>query len=194
MSTAPENTQAELRSAAHSRNKVSASEMKGIRVEKITLNIGAGTEQDNVEKAVLLLNKLTGAKVIKTVTQKRIATWKLRPGLPVGAMVTIRGKKADELLKHLLQAVGLKVKKTSFMKNGFSFGIKEYIEIPGAKYDPKIGIIGLEVAVSLARPGFSVKRRKIKPGKVHHKHEISPEEAWNFAQKTLGITAREEED
>ena len=168
--------------------------MKTIYVEKITMNIGSGTEAENAEKAVLLLNKLTGAKVVKTISTKRIAALKLRPGLPVGAMVTLRGKKALELLKLLLQAVGSKVKKKSFMKNGFSFGIKEYIEIPGAKYDPKIGIIGLEVAVSLARPGFRVRRRKIKRGKLHYKHEISAEEAWNWAQQVLGITAREEED
>lgn len=168
--------------------------MKEIKVEKITLNIGSGTEQESAEKAVLLLNKLTGAKVVKTVTQKRIATWKLRPGLPVGAMVTVRGAKAQELLKTLLHAVSFKIRKTSFMRNGFSFGIKEYIEIPGVKYDPKIGIIGLEVAVSLARPGFRVKRRKTRQAKIHHSHEISPEEAWEWAQRALGITAREEED
>ncbi|MFH0868880.1 MAG: 50S ribosomal protein L5 [archaeon] len=172
----------------------SENKMKEIKVEKITLNIGSGVEQENAEKAVLLLSKLSGAKVVKTVTQKRIATWKLRPGLPVGAMVTIRGSKASELLKTLLHAVSFKVRKTSFMKNGFSFGIREYIEIPGVKYDPKIGIIGLEIAVSLARPGFRVKRRKINYAKIHHSHEISPEEAWVWAQKSLGITAREEED
>src|SRR3989344_6685635 len=136
------------------------SPMRKIRIEKITLNIGAGTEPDNVDKAVALLNKISGVKAVKTVSQKRIAQWKLRPGLPVGAMVTLRGKKAEELLKLLLKSVDNEIKKSSFMKNGFSFGIKEYIEIPGEKYDPKIGIIGLEVAVSLSRPGFRVKRRK----------------------------------
>lgn len=167
--------------------------MKAIRIEKITLNIGAGTEAENVDRAALLLNRITGAKVVKTVATKRIAAWKLRLGLPVGAMVTIRGKKATELLKLLLQAVSSKIKKTSFTKNGFSFGIKEYIEIPSVKYDPKIGIIGLEVAVSLARPGFRVKHRKIKPGKIHYKHEISPEEAWKWAQQTLGVVEGEED-
>ena len=168
--------------------------MKNIRIEKITLNIGSGIEAENAEKAVLLLTKISGAKVIKTVTQRRIAAWKIRPGLPVGAMVTLRGKKAVEILKALLHAVSFKVKKSSFTKNGFSFGVKEYIEIPGLKYDPKIGIIGLEAAVSLARPGFRIKRRKIKPAKMHYKHEISAEEGWDWAEKNLGITAREEEE
>lgn len=168
--------------------------MKAIRIEKITLNIGSGTEAENAEKAAILLGKISGAKVVKTITTKRIATWKVRPGLLVGAMVTLRGKKAEEVLKALLHAVSFKVKKKSFTENGFSFGIKEYIEIPGIKYDPKIGIIGLEVAVSLKRPGFRVKRRKIKPAKMHYKHEISPEEGWDWAQKTLNVQEREEED
>jgi len=168
--------------------------MRNIRIEKITLNIGSGTEAESAEKAVLLLQKISGAKVIKTITTKRIAAWKVRPGLPVGAMVTLRGKKAGEVLKALLHAVTFKIKKSSFTKNGFSFGIKEYIEIPGIKYDPKIGIIGLEVAISLARPGFRVKRRKIMPAKIHHSHDISVEEGWNWAQKTLGVLEREEGD
>ena len=166
--------------------------MKEIRIEKVTLNIGSGTEAENAEKAALLLGKISGAKVIKTIATKRIAAWKVRPGLPVGAMVTLRGKKAAEVLKSLLHAVSFKVKKSSFTKNGFSFGIKEYIEIPGIKYDPKIGIIGLEVAVSLKRPGFRVKRRKIRSAKIHHRHEISTEEGWSWAQKALSITEREE--
>jgi len=168
--------------------------MKAIRIEKITLNIGSGTDAEGAEKAAILLGKISGAKVVKTITTKRIATWKVRPGLLVGAMVTLRGKKAEEVLKALLHAVSFKIKKKSFTQNGFSFGVKEYIEIPGVKYDPKIGIIGLEVAISLKRPGFRVKRRKIKPAKMHFKHEISPEEGWNWAQKALGITEREEED
>lgn len=175
-------------------NTQSENKMKEIRIEKVTLNIGSGTEAENAEKAALLLGKISDAKVIKTIATKRIAAWKVRPGLPVGAMVTLRGKKAAEVLKALLHAVGFKVKKSSFTKNGFSFGIKEYIEIPGVKYDPKIGIIGLEVAVSLKRPGFRVKRRKIKPAKIHHKHEISAEEGWSWTQKALGVTEREEEE
>lgn len=168
--------------------------MKAIRVEKITLNIGSGTEAENAEKAAILLGKISGAKVVKTVSAKRIAAWKVRPGLLVGAMVTLRGNKAMEVLKALLHAVSFKIKKKSFTQNGFSFGVKEYIEIPGIKYDPKIGIIGLEVAISLKRPGFRVKRRKIKPAKMHYKHEISPEEGWNWAQKALNIQEREDED
>lgn len=172
---------------------VAPNPMRKIRLEKITLNMGAGTETEGVEKAFALLNKITGAKAVKTTASKRIPTWKVRPGLPVGAMIALRGKKAMDLLKLLFKAVENKIKKTSFTKNGFSFGVKEYIEIPGVKYDPKLGIMGLEVAVSLDRAGFHVKRRKIARSKIHSKHEISAEEARAWAQETFGVKDKEED-
>jgi len=165
--------------------------MKKIRLEKITLNIGAGTEAENVEKAMGLLSRITESKPVKTFASKRIPTWKVRLGLPVGATAIVRGKKAEGMLKLLLRAVEFRLKKTSFTKNGFSFGIKEYIEIPGVKYDPKIGIIGLEVAVSLGRAGFHVKRRKIRRAKIHQRHEISAEEAWAWAEQNIGVKEKE---
>ena len=175
-----------------SRNK-EANQMRKIKLEKITLNMGGGTEAEGVEKAVTLLAKISGGKPVKTKATRRIPTWKVRPGLPVGAMVTVRGKKALEMLRGLLKAVENKVKKSSFTKNGFSFGVKEYIEIPGIKYDPKLGILGLEVAVSLQRAGFRVKRRKLFATRIHHAHEISGEDAWKWAVETFGITDKEED-
>ena len=172
---------------------VALNPMRKIRLEKITLNMGAGTEAEGVEKAATLLGKITGTKAVKTTTSKRIPTWKVRPGLAVGAMVTLRGKKAMDLLKNLLKSVENKIKKTSFTKNGFSFGIKEYIEIPGVKYDPKLGIMGLEVAVSLDRAGFHVKKRKISRAKIHQKHDISAEEARTWVQEIFGVADKEEE-
>jgi len=168
--------------------------MRKIRIDKITLSIGAGTESENVEKAVSLLKAITGAKVVKTVSKKRIAAWKLRPGLPIGAMVTIRGKKSALLLKNLLQAASFEVRPTSFMENGFSFGIKEYIDITGVKYDPKIGIIGLNVAVSLKRAGFRVKGRKLRASKLGKSHLITPKDAREWAQETFGVKLKEEEE
>ena len=58
--------------------------MREIRIEKITLNIGAGKDVGKLEKGVKLLKNITGINPVKTVTQKRIPTWGLRPGLPIG--------------------------------------------------------------------------------------------------------------
>nr|AJS11786.1 50S ribosomal protein L5P [uncultured archaeon] len=165
-----------------------------ILLEKVTLNIGAGTETADVDKAIALLNTISGMKAVQAKARRRIANFKIRPGLPIGSVVTLRGTKAREILQRLLRAVENKIKEESFTQNGFSFGIKEYIDIPEVKYDPKIGIIGLHVNVALARCGYRVKRRKIRNAKIGSKHEISAKESAEWAQKELGISFKVEEE
>ena len=68
-----------------------------------------------------------------------------------------------------------------------SFGITEYINIPGIEYRPEIGIIGLEVAVTLERPGFRIKRRMLKKSKIGKSHLITKEDAMNFIKNKFNI-------
>ena len=125
-------------------------QMKMIKIEKVTLNIGAGKDQSRLEKGILLLNSVGNATAVKTITNKRIQEWGLRPGLPIGCKLTLRKDKALKLLPRLLEAVDNKLNPNQFDENGnVAFGIHEYIEIPGVKYDPKIGIMGLQVCVTL---------------------------------------------
>jgi|TARA_Y100000310_G_scaffold97157_2_gene94817 large subunit ribosomal protein L5 len=156
--------------------------MQEIRIEKITLNIGAGAEPARVEKGVKLLSTISGMKAVEARAKKRIATWKIRPGLGIGARVTIR-RNTEDLLKRLLKANDMIISSRKFNENGFSFGINEYINIPEVKYDPKIGIIGLNVSVTLKRPGFRVKKRKLAPAKISSSHRITKENAIEFVEK-----------
>jgi len=175
-------------------NKTTDNQMKQICVGKITLNIGAGEPGPALDKSKKMLEKISGSKIIVTKTHKR-TTFGGAKGRPIGAKVTLRGKPAMELLKTLLQGVENKLKPKQFDANGnFSFGIAEYISIPGVKYDPDIGILGMDVCVTLERPGFRVKRRRIKPRKVGKKHRITREEAMEWSSQKLGITITEEED
>ncbi len=158
------------------------------RIEKLTLNIGAGKDQTRLEKGVQVLKMITGIEPIKTVTQQRIPTWGLRPGLPIGCKLTLRKAKAVEILKRLLKARENVLHAAHFDNAGnISFGIKEYIDIPGAVYDPKIGVLGLQVCVTLEKPGFRIKKRKIEAKKVPKRHMISKEEAIDYMQKEFGI-------
>ena len=167
---------------------VKENSMRDIRVTKITLNIGAGKNDDTLKKGLTLLKKLTPVVPVKTSTDKRIPGWGLRPGLVIGCKVTVR-KDAKELLIRLLKAKDNILKSRNFDAQGsFSFGIAEYIDIPGLEYDPDLKIMGLEVAVTLERPGFRIKKRKISPQKVGKKHLISKEDAMNFATTELGVT------
>ena len=167
--------------------------MRSIRIEKVTLNIGAGKDQTRLEKGVVLLNAIASATPIKTVTSKRIQEWGLRPGLPIGCKLTLRKEKAAKMLQRLLEAVENKLRERQFDNNGnVAFGIHEYIEIPGVKYDPKIGIMGLEVCVTLERPGYRIKRRRIMTRRIPARHRISKQEAIEFMAKNFNTKVGEE--
>ena len=166
--------------------------MKIISVEKITLNIGTGEPGDKLAKAIKLLNMVSGAKSAATKSKRRIPTWGIRPGLEIGCKVTLRKKIAEEKLRDLLKAVGNKLKDTNFDDGGnFSFGIHEYLDIPNVKYDASIGIIGLEVAVTLKRPGFRIKYRKLKKATIGKKHAIRKEEAKKFMIEKFNVGIEE---
>lgn len=159
--------------------------MKKIRVNKITLNIGTGKNEETMKKAKVLLSKLYSGTPVATKTRKRIANWGVRPGLEVGCMVTIR-KNTTELLKRLLAAGGNTLAAKKFDQEGnFSFGVPEYIDVPGLSYDPALKIMGFNVAVSLRRPGYRLQYRKIKKGTVGKRQRVSKEEAITFMQQTF---------
>lgn len=161
--------------------------MKEIRLEKVTLNIGCAGNLEKIERAKKLLEYLTGRKPIITKSRRR-STFGIAKGKPIGAMVTLRKKAAEEFLKKGLAAIGNKLSAKQFDPEGnFSFGIKEYIHIPGVKYVHEIGILGLDVCVTLERPGFRVKRRRVKKGKIPKKHRISREEAIEWVKKNFGV-------
>jgi len=168
--------------------------MKKIRIEKVTLNIGAGADQAKLEKGVQLLKNITGLNPVKTLTKKRIPEWNIRPGLPIGCKLTLRKHSAREILTRLLAAVDNKLKSLQFDENGnIAFGIKEYIDIPNAKYDPKIGIMGLQVCITLERPGYRVKKRRVAARKISHRHVIKKDEAIDFMRESFKINIVDEE-
>lgn len=157
--------------------------MREIKIAQISLNMGVGKDEEKLKKGLKLLKKITGQNPTSTTTNKRIPGWSLRPGLAIGCKVNIR-KNKDEMLKRLLVAKENILSNRNFDNQGnFSFGIPEYIDIEGIEYDPELKIIGLEVAVTLERPGFRIKKRKICPKKIGKEHQISKEEAIQFIQK-----------
>ena len=167
--------------------------MRDIKVEKVTLNIGAGKDQTKLDKGMVLLSVIGSATPVKTVTSKRIQEWGLRPGLPIGCKVTLRKDKSLKIIPRLLEAVDNRLEDSQFDENGnIAFGIHEYIEIPGVKYDPKIGIMGLQVCITLERPGFRIKRRRVMTKKVPAKHKITRDEAISFMAKNFKVKLGEE--
>lgn len=154
--------------------------MREIKIEKVILSIG-GTG-DDLEKGVKLLKILSGKKPAKTKSKKRIPAWDIRPKLEVGTMVTIR-KNTEEFLKKMLATIDNILKKKQISENNFSFGIKEYIEIPGVEYQRDIGIMGFDVTVVFKRTGKRVESKKIKKGKLPKRQRISKEEIIKFMEE-----------
>ena len=138
--------------------------MRNIKLEKVVLNIGGVSEK--LDKGVILLEKISGKKAVRVKATKRIPTWQVRPGLEVGTKVTLRGTDALEIIKKLLPAIDNTIKEKQIQDNFFSFGIHEYIEIPGVEYIREVGIMGFEVTVVFSRAGKSVESRKVKRGKA----------------------------
>ncbi|MBU0962700.1 MAG: 50S ribosomal protein L5 [Nanoarchaeota archaeon] len=168
--------------------------MQDIRIEKITLNIGVGGAGDKLEKASKLLNYITNKKVVQTETMKRIPTWNVRPHLKLATKVTLRKKEAYDFLVKCLNAVGNKLSDRKFDDYGnFSFGIQEYIDIDGIEYNAPLGMFGFDVAVTLERPGFRIKRRKISKKKIPTKTKITKKEAIEYIKKEFGTKIGEEE-
>lgn len=163
--------------------------MKAIRLEKIVLNMGVGKSGEAIEIAKKALNQISGKKSCARDAKGTQRDWGVRKGEPIGVAVTIRGQDAEALLKRLLDAVGNKLKGRSFDNFGnVSFGIKEHIDIPGIKYDPQIGILGMEAAITLTRPGFSIRTRSRHKASVGHTHRITREEAQEFLTREFGVS------
>jgi len=154
--------------------------MREIIIEKVVLSIGGTGE--NLEKGVKLLKMLTEKKPAKMKSRKRIPALGVRPKLEVGAVVTLR-KKTDEMLKKLLATKDNTLRKSQVSENSFSFGVKEYIEIPGVEYQRDIGIRGFDVTVTFKRAGKRTKLKKIKRGKVPKRNEVSREEIIKFMEE-----------
>ncbi|HLD02898.1 MAG TPA: 50S ribosomal protein L5 [Candidatus Nanoarchaeia archaeon] len=171
-----------------------ANPMRDIMVGKVTLNIGVGTPGEKLDNAAKLLHMITSMKAVHTKTEKRIPAWGLRKNLQIATKITVRKAKAIPLLKRLLTAVGNKLPEKKFDDFGsFSFGVPEYIDIPGVDYQPEIGIIGMDVAVTLERKGYRVKRRRLQNRRVGHAHQITREEAKEFMRKAFNTEVEEKE-
>ena len=147
-----------------------------------------GKSGDAVEVAKKALGQISGRKVNERSARKPHRDWGVRKGEPIGAAVTVRGEEGKELLKRLLEAKGNRVNGRSFDNMGnISFGILEHIDIPGIKYDPKIGILGLDVNVRLTRPGYNIGIRSKHKANIGKSHKITANESKEYLTKEFGV-------
>jgi len=162
--------------------------MREIKVAKVTVNMGVGPEANEMKIGQKIIEKITGSKAVQTKAKVRQPKWGIRPGLPIGLKVTLRSKKATDFLKRALAAKGNTLSKRCVDNQGnFGFGIHEYIDMPDVKYDPSLGVRGFDVLVTLERPGFRIKRRKIQNRKVGKNHIIEKVKAMQFIEEKFEV-------
>ena len=162
--------------------------MREVIVDKVTLNIGVGTAGQELENAKGLLERLSGAKAVPTHAKVRNPVFRIKKGDIIGTKATLRGPSAIEFVKKALKVKAFTLPSRSFDKEGnFSFGVPEYIEFPGAKYDAQIGMLGFDVCVTLRRRGFRVCKRRRAKARVSRSHRLKQEDGIEFAKGAFGI-------
>jgi large subunit ribosomal protein L5 len=162
--------------------------MEEVKIAKATINIGVGEGGEKLAKAEKLLTNITNQKPVRTYSKVTNPEFGIRRGQPIACKVTLRNEKAVNAVKLILDGVDNRLKSSQFDSQGnVSFGIEEHIEIPGMRYDPDIGIFGMNVSVTFEKPGYRIKRRKIQRKKVPTKHQVASEETMEFMQEKFQI-------
>jgi len=162
-------------------------QMKEIRLDKAVVNIGVGEAGERLLKAEKVLQMVTGKKPVRTIAKTTNRDFGIRQGMQIGCKVTMRGAEAMEFVKKALYIRENRIATYSFDPEGnFSFGIEDYTDFPGMKYDPEIGIFGLDVCASLARRGVRIKNRVIMRAKVPKRQRITRKEGMEFVRGKFG--------
>ncbi len=162
--------------------------MDQIKISKATVNIGVGESGEKLTRALTLLENFTEHKPVKTFSKVTNPEFGIRKRQPIACKVTLRGEKADRVIKMVLDGINNKIKPTQFDAQGnLSFGIREHIDIPGMRYNPDIGIFGMNVSVTFEKPGYRIAKRKIQNKKIPQKHKITPEQTMKFMEDNFNV-------
>ncbi len=165
--------------------------MRSLRIGKVVVNISVGASGDPLDHAQTIMKSLTGQKPCQRFAKQTIRGFNIRKREPIACMVTLRGQKAEEFLSKAFIAVGKKINPKSFDKGGnFAFGIKEHIDIPGTRYDPILGITGMDVMATIERSGYHIDKKKHAKATIGKNHKVTPEDSIQFIRQKFGIEVR----
>jgi len=166
--------------------------MRRPRIEKVTVNISVGKSGEPLQKAMQVLEQVTGHKPCLRKARKTVRDFQIQKGEPIACMVTLRGPDTEAFLKRVFETVSNRLPSSSFDGRGnFALGIKEHIELPGVRYDPRLGIFGMDVCVSMAKPGYHVGRRRRARSKIGARQILTDEEAQGFVAERFGVEVTE---
>jgi len=162
--------------------------MRQIHIEKVTVNIGVGEAGERLVKAQKVLEMVTGQKSVQTKSKNVNRDLGIRVGMPLGCKVTLRGDIAEEFLQRALPIREGKIYAYSFDREGnMSFGISDYTDFDGMKYDPDIGIFGMDISVVLRRTGNRITQRALVKRKIPKSHRVDRDEAIQYMSENYEI-------
>jgi large subunit ribosomal protein L5 len=162
--------------------------MQRVKLDKVVVHISVGGDWNKLQKAAKLLEEITGQKPIIKKAKRTIKSFGISRNQPISAMVTLRKDKAKSFLLRALDAVDYRIKESSFDENGnLAFGISEHLMLPDVRYDPEIGIFGMDIIVSLAKPGRRVKLRKYRRSRLGKNAKVTKEEAIEFFKSEFNV-------
>lgn len=162
--------------------------MRDVRIGKVVVNVGVGGGGERLAKAQRVLQMVTGQKPVPTRAHNPVRDWQVRRNMPIGAKVTLRGERAKSFLQRALAVRNNRLPAYVFDPHGnFSFGVADYTDFEGMKYDPEIGVFGMDVTVSLTRPGYRVGNRRALPARLPRRHRVTRGETITFVRQTFGL-------
>ena len=172
----------------------SANPMMMPRISKVCVNIGVGEGGDRLLNAENVLEMVTGVKPQRTLGKIQNRDLKVRVGAPIGCKATIRN--GDKIKQFLIDAFSCRenvIPSWNFDREGnLSFGVRDYTDFPGQKYDPDIGIFGMDINVVLERPGHRISRRRRAKSKIPSKHKVTADESRTWFAENYNIKILEE--
>ena len=162
--------------------------MRDLYVEKVVVNIGVGEAGERLVKAEKVLEMVTGQKPVETISKTVNRDLGIRQGMPLGCKVTLRGEAAEEFIERALPIREMRVPEYSFDPEGnMSFGISDYTDFEGMKYDPEIGIFGMDISVVLRRPGNRITKRALLKRRIPKDHRVGRDEAIQFMKDKFKV-------
>ena len=164
--------------------------MREPAIEKVVVHMAVGEGGRELQNAQEILEEITGQHSVQTLANRTIAEFNIREGDPIGAKTTLRGEDAHEFLKTALPLTSLSVSQFDDTGN-FSFGVAEHTEFPSQEYDPQIGIYGLDVTVTVVRPGYRVSKRDQETRSIPSGHQMTPEDAASYVEANFDVEVDE---
>jgi len=158
------------------------------RIDKIVVHVGVGESGQRLVNAESIMKAITKQRPVRSIAKKTLPNFGIKKNEPIGAKLTLRGKIAEDFLVVALKAAGNSLKMSQFDQQGnFSFGIEEHTDFPGMRYDPEIGIFGMDISVALKRSGYRISRRRICQKKLPAQQRLSKDDTMEFVKEKFGV-------